>query len=219
VKYTVTSYKGRFAIVLDTNILIKIMEDLSCELNSCSHLITEKLFCGCRLNADIIIPKESIEEMESFLRRIEKCGDEEIEKFREELESCLLLYVKQATLGGRRIKHRVSLRSLKDSSEELKRKLRKTISLREYGEALREVVDKVDKSLINISLVKASEYKKINDGRLILLTTDRKLRKKVHDLASKTSLIDNIVIPDISCNTLSECFSTNCPVECILKAT
>jgi hypothetical protein len=201
VKYTVTSYKGRPTIVLDTNILTRLMEELRCESNTCKDLITSKIFCGCRLNVDVIIPKESLKEMKKCLR------------------TCLQLYVKQVALGGRRIKHGIYLRSLKDSSKELRRNLRNTLPYREYKEASREVADKADKSLINISLVKAYDFKKKKGSILVLLTMDKKLREKVHDLASKVNLINYIVIPDISQNTLNECFTANCPIECVLKAT
>jgi ACT domain-containing protein len=96
-------------------------------------------------------------------------------------------------------------------------KLKIVYSLKDYEEALRDVGDVVDKSLINVSLIKANNCRKVKSGVVILLTMDRKLREKLHDLISKIQLINHILIPNISLNTLDKCLDTECFIRCVLQ--
>jgi hypothetical protein len=194
-------YEGSI-ILLDTNVLTKLVESLDCKLSSCEYLITGKLFCNCSLDVSIIIPKEALKE----LRRC-----------KEEVEFCLLTYEKLVAIGGKRIKHRVLLVSYKELSKRLRMKLKIVYSLKDYEEALKDVRDVVDKSLINVSLIKANNCRRVRSGVVVLLTMDRKLREKLHDLISKIQLINHILIPNISLNTLDKCLDTECFIRCVLQ--
>jgi hypothetical protein len=144
-------YEGS-TILLDTNVLTKLIESLDCKLSSCEYLITGKLFCNCSLDVSIIIPKE-------VLKELRRC--------REEVEFCLLTYEKLVAIGGKRIKHRVSLVSYKELSKRLRVKLKIVYSLKDYEETLRDVGDVVDKSLINVSLIKANNCRRVRSGVVV----------------------------------------------------
>jgi len=215
VKSTVTSYKGGLSVILDTNVLIRLMENLNCKIESFIRVIEEKIFCKCSLKVDVIISKESFEEIESSLKRKGKCEDEEIGK---KLESSLIRYIRLIRLGGRRAKHKmVYLASLEKSRRKLKGKLGKKL-YKECERVLKNVKDRVDESLIINSLVKAHEYSRSKSaGLVVLLTTDGELSEKVTSVASMTGLLNHITSPNLKDKDINECLSVDCYMECILK--
>jgi hypothetical protein len=177
-------------------------------------VIEEKIFCKCSLKVDVIISKESFEEIESFLKRKGKCEDEEI---RGKLESSLMHYMRLIRFGGKRTKHKmVYLTSLEKSRGKLKGKLGEKL-YEECDRALKDVEDDVDESLIINSLVKAHEYSRRSKsaGLVVLLTTDRKLRKKVASVASMIGLRNHIISPNPQ--DIDECLSVDCYMGCILE--
>ena len=212
-KSTVTSYKGELCVILDTNVLIKLMGSLNCKIESFIRVIEEKIFRKCSLKADVVVLKESFKEIESFLKRTGECKHERI---REKLEFDLVHYMRLIKLGGKQTKHkRVYLKSLEKSSKELEGKLGKEL-YEEYERALEDVKDYVDRSLIFNSLVKAYEYSRSKSAGLVVsLTTDRKLGEKVASVASMTCLLNHITSPNL--DDINECLSVDCYMECILR--
>ncbi len=214
-KSTVTSYKGELSVILDTNVLIRLMESLNCKIESFIRVIEEKIFCKCSLKVDVIISEESFEEIESFLTRSGGCEDEEV---REKLKSNLLRYMRLIRFGGKQTKHKgVHLTSLEKSRKKLKGRLGKKL-YEECDRALKDVEDDVDESLIINSLVKAHEYSRRRSksaGLVVLLTTDRKLRKKVASVASMIGLRNHIISPNPK--DVDECLSVDCYMGCILE--
>jgi len=210
VKYIVM-FKKKYTILPDTNILARLVKRLDCESNLCEQLITKKLFCDCSLNADVIIPRETLKEME----KMKMC--------KERVEFCLLKYEKLTIIGGRRVKHKVSLVSYERSMDELKRKLKRDQFLKHFKndckKALEGIRDKVDKSLISITLVMASNYKSAGNSIVVLLTMDKGLFSTIRTLVSKAKLTSHAIIPDLSSNTLNKCMNADCLIKCILKVT
>jgi len=213
VRSTVTSYKGGLSVILDTNILIRLMESLNCEIRSFIRVIEERISCKCSLRVDVVIVEESFEEIESYLKRTKKCEEESI---REKLEHDLMHYRRLIRFGGRQTKHKiVHLKSLEGSSEELKIKLGKKL-YEKCKRALKNIEDDVDRSLIIASLVKAHEYSKSRSGGLVvLLTTDSELSERVASVASKIGLLNYIASPGL--NDINKCLSVDCHVKCILE--
>jgi hypothetical protein len=203
--------KAGYSIILDTNVLVRLVEDLDCEQNLCENLITKRLFCNCSLNANIIIPKGLLDEIDSLV------DDEEC---RDAIKICLQSYVKLAVVGGRRVKHEISLRANRNLAHEPKRHQRHhtfRYILKDYEEALRKVGDEVDKTLIGLALLMADDHKnKIRGCRTILLSMDNILCEEVHALASKAQLTSHLEIPRLSSDTLGKCLDVDCPIKCIL---
>jgi predicted nucleic acid-binding protein len=200
--------KARYSILLDTNVLVRLLKDLDCEQNPCEDLITKRLLCNCNLNANIIIPKGLLNEID-FLVDDEEC--------RNAIKVCLWSYSKEAVVGGRRVKHEISLRTDRGLANELRRR-RSFIQIQEdYRKALRGVRDEVDKALISLALLIADDHKnKIQGCKTILLSMDNTLLERVHALASKAQLTDHLEIPNLSSNILGECSNADCPIKCIL---
>jgi hypothetical protein len=178
-------------------------------------VIEEKIFCKCSLKVDVIISKESFEEIESFLKRKGRCEDEEV---REKLESSLMHYMRLIRFGGKRTKHKgVYLTSLEKSRGKLKGKLGEKL-YEECERVLKNVKDRVDESLIINSLVKAHEYSRRRSksaGLVVLLTTDGELSEKVASVASTIGLRNHITSPNPK--DIDECLSVDCYMGCILE--
>ena len=213
--------KARCSILLDTNVLVRLVEDLDCEQNLCENLITKRLLCNCNLNANIIVPRELLKEVDKevnrLIRRKEK-SKRRVRKCRGAIEFCLLGYVKSVVVGGRYVIHKVSLQSYGNSTSELvKHPVFKHVR-EDYGTILGEVGDRVDQTLINTTILQASKYKKAGDGRVVLLSMDRVLCEKVHVLASKAQLTNYLVIPCLwMLEQTSPCIDANYFMDCIRR--
>jgi len=133
--------KARYSILLDTNVLVRLLKDLDCEQNTCEDLIRKRLLCNCNLNANIIIPRGLLNEID-FLVDDEEC--------RNAIKVCLQSRPKEAVVGGRRVKHEISLRTDRDLANELRRRQSFRQIQGDYRKALGEVRDEVDKALISL---------------------------------------------------------------------
>ncbi len=228
--------KARYSILLDTNVLVRLMVDLDCEQNLCENLITRRLLCDCNLNANIIAPEDILKEVNKEVNRlIGRKGKyrKRVRKCREAIEFCLLSYVRPVAVGGRYARHKVSLQSHTNSMNKLENSPIFKFIQEDYKDILGEVRDRVDQTLINITILQASKYKKAGDGRVVLLSMDRVLCEKVHVLASKAQLTDYLVVPclwmlkqtsptspcidaNYFMDCIRRCLNTNCFMECLL---
>jgi predicted nucleic acid-binding protein len=200
--------KARYSILLDTNVLVRLVEDLDCEQNLCENLITKRLLCNCNLNANIIIPKGLLNEIDSLV------DDEEC---RNAIKVCLQSSVKQVVVGGRRVKHEISLRTDRDLANELERRHSFIHIQKDYRKTLRKVRDEVDKALISLALLIADDHKnKIQGCKTIFLSMDNILCERMYALASKAQLTDHLAIPRLSSDTLGKCSDADCLIKCIL---
>jgi hypothetical protein len=93
------------------------------------------------LNANIIIPRGLLNEID-FLVDDEEC--------RNAIKVCLQSRPKEAVVGGRRVKHEISLRTDRDLANELRRRQSFRQIQGDYRKALGEVRDEVDKALISL---------------------------------------------------------------------
>ena len=200
--------KARYSILLDTNVLVRLLKDLDCEQNTCEDLIRKRLLCNCNLNANIIIPRGLLNEID-FLVDDEEC--------RNAIKACLQSRLKEAVVGGRRVKHEISLRTDRNLANEPRRRQSFRQIQGDYRKVLGEVGDEVDKALISLALLIADDHKnKIQDCKTILLSMDSTLRERVYTLALKAQLTGHLEIPSLSSNILGECSNADCPIKCIL---
>jgi nitrogen regulatory protein PII len=207
-------YKARYSILLDTNVLVRLIEDLDCGRNLCKdliNLIKRRLLCNCNLNASIIVPKGLLKEVNHLIKGKEKSECRKVIKF------CLLKYASLAAVGGRR-KHKIFLQSYENSRSELEDHPVFMHIQENYEITLGKVGDQVDRTLINIAILQASKYKKAGDGKVVLLSMDRVLCEKVHVLASRAQLTDYLVVPCLwMVEQTSPCIDANYFMECIRR--
>jgi hypothetical protein len=213
--------KARYSILLDTNVLVRLVEDLDCEQNLCENLITRRLLCDCNLNATIIVPKDILKEVNKEVNRLigrKGKSKKRVRKCKEAIKFCLVGYVRPVAVGGRYVIHEVSLQSYENSASELEKHPVFKHIREDYGTILGKVKDRVDKTLINTTVLQASEYKKAGNGRVVLLSMDRVLCEKVHVLASKAQLTNYLVIPCLwMLEQTSPCIDANYFMDCIRR--
>jgi len=213
----IVMYEARYSILLDTNVLVRLVEDLDCEQNLCENLITRRLLCNCNLDANIIVPKGLLKEVERLIKGRGK-SKKRVRKCKEAIEFCLLRYARRVAVGDRYVEHKVSLQSYNNSRNELEESPIFEFIQEDYETILREVGDRVDQTLINITLLQASDYERTRDGKVVLLSMDRVLCERVHVLASRAQLTDYLVVPCLwMVEQTSPCIDANYFMDCIKR--
>jgi hypothetical protein len=200
-------------VVLNTNILLRLIKTLSKELDPTElpkKLIHQKIFCNCNLRVDVIIPQETFEELSRYV-------DAEILN---EIRTYIIMKLgKMVAVGPMRfhkptiVTHDKVLRRLRSSSKEIldyvENELRKTLK------KLREEADKV---IVYVSMLKVYECRSSNCV-VYLLTMDRALHESIHDLLSKVGLANYLIVPSKVFNaySINTCIYNECSVECLLR--
>jgi len=199
-------------VVLDTNILLRLIKTLSSESNPIElpkKLIHQKIFCNCNLRVDVIIPQETFEELSKYV-------DAEILN---EITIYIMKLMKMPAVGPMRL-HKPTIVTLNKVLHRLGSSLREILSYigGELHKTLKNLKEKADKVMVSISLLKTYECKSGNCV-VYLLTMDRALHESIHDLLSKVGLANYLIAPSkvFDAYSINTCIYNECSVECLLR--
>jgi hypothetical protein len=199
-------------VVLDTNILLRLIKALSSEFDPVElpkKLIHQKIFCNCNLRVNVILPQETFEELSRHV-------DAEILN---EIITYITKLMKMPAVGPIRL-HKPTIVTLNKVLHRLGSSLRETLSYvqTELYETLRNLKEKADKVIVGISLLKTYECKSGNCV-VYLLTMDRALHESIHDLLSKVGLANYLIAPSkvFDAYSINTCIYNECSVECLLR--
>jgi hypothetical protein len=200
-------------VVLNTNILLRLIKTLSKELDPTElpkKLIHQKIFCNCNLRVDVIIPQETFEELSRYV-------DAEI--LNEITTYIATKLMKMLAVGPMRL-HKPTIVTFNKVLHRLGSSLREILSYigNELHKTLKNLKEKADKVIVCISLLKTYECRSGNCV-VYLLTMDRALHESIHDLLSKVGLATYLIAPSkvFDAYSINTCIYNECSVECLLR--
>ena len=199
-------------VVLDTNILLRLIKTLSSESNPIElpkKLIHQKIFCNCNLRVDVIIPKETFEELSRYV-------DTEILN---EITTYIMGMEKIIAVGPMRF-HKPTIVTRDKVLHRLRSSLRKILDYveNELQKTLKKLKEKTDEVIVYVSMLKTYECRSDNCV-VYLLTMDRALHESIHNLLSKVGLANYLAVPSrvFDADSINTCVYNECSVECLLR--